>query len=157
MNPIEFARNLFLLRREHRMTIEDLAAALEVTPELICEWECAKTSPSLEQMNRLAKIYGIPLADIIRTPKPVDHIPEPEPEPEPMTAVPEPDEPEKEAEPTPEEPATPERKRPALWEIVIIALLVLIIAAALIFLLKPEWFPLRDLLGTWSVLKGLRP
>ena len=70
MNPIEFAHNLFSLRMERHMTVETLAEALGVTPEIVCEWECAKTSPSLDQMNRLAKVYGIPLDEIIRNPKP---------------------------------------------------------------------------------------
>ena len=82
MNSIEFARNLVLLRREHRMTIEDLASAMEVSVELVCQWECAKTSPTLDQMNRLAKVYGIPLAEVIRSPKPADTVPAPAPIPE---------------------------------------------------------------------------
>ncbi len=141
MNPIEFAKNLFLLRRAHRMTIEDLAAAMEVTPELVCKWECAKISPTLEQMNRLAKVYGIPLADIIRSPKPVDVSSNTEPDPkEEPTPQPKPEEPEQIPAPTP-------KKKPFWWEILIIVLLVLIIAAAVVFLVKPEWFPFQKFLG----------
>lgn len=162
MNSIEFARNLFLLRRAHKMTVEDLAAALEVTPEIVCEWECAKTSPTLDQMNRLAKVYGVPLSDVIRSPKPVDEEvftpesgiaeePEPEPEPETMSepkTVPE------ESSETAEPPAGAARKKtPALWEILIVVLLLLIIAAALVFLIRPEWFPFRDLLGAWRIIQ----
>ncbi len=152
MNPIEFARNLFLLRREHRMTIEDLASAMEVTPETVCEWECAKTSPSLEQMNRLAKVYGIPLADVIRSPKPVNAAPPPEPDPEPAKneeSVPQPvcDEAEQKTEPQ------PKKKKSVWWEILVIILLLLIIAASLTFLIKPEWFPFRELLGMWHTLR----
>lgn len=154
MNPIEFARNLFLLRREHRMTIEDLAAAMEVTPEVVCEWECAKTSPSLEQMNRLAKVYGIPLADVIRNPKPINTAPTPEPIPEPKMEEPAP-QPEPET-PEPEPTPQPKKKKPTWWEILVILLLILIIAAAVVFLIKPEWFPFRELLGMWHLYNPIK-
>ena len=141
MNPIEFARNLFALRMERRMTIEALAEALEVSPELICEWECAKTSPSLDQMNRLAKIYAIPLDEIIRNPKPhapmdlppVEQVPPPQPE---QAEQPE-EEPEILLENTESEPKKPNR----LLDGIIIALILGVIAAATVFLIKPEWFP----------------
>ena len=152
MNPIEFARNLFLLRRSQHMTIEELAEALEVSVETVCAWECAKTSPSLDQMNRLAKVYGVPLADIIRNPKPMDEIPEPVAEETPLSK--ETEEPLSEAEeelPAPVPEATPRRgrkkKKVLWWEILVIALLLIIIAAALTFLIKPEWFPLVQFLG----------
>lgn len=150
MNPIEFARNLFLLRRENKMTVEELADALQVTPERICEWECAKTSPSLEQMNRLAKIYGIPLSDVIRTPKPMDEVPVEEfpdviAESEPVEEVPEAE------EPAPC-PSAPKKKKAAAWEIIIILLLLLIIAAATLFLIKPEWFPLKQFFASAAAL-----
>lgn len=151
MNPIEFARNLFLLRREHKMTVEDLADALQVTPELICEWECAKTSPSLEQMNRLAKIYGIPLADVIRTPKPMEEVPE-EIFPDVSAAEAEAKEEKPAEEPLPA-PA-PKKKKVAAWEIIVIVLLLLIIAASVTFLIKPEWFPLKELFSSVTALKS---
>lgn len=150
MNPIEFARNLFLLRKEHNMTIEDLSVALEVTPELICEWECAKTSPTLDQMNRLAKVYGIPLAEVIRTPKPRT---EPEPVPTPVDVVPEPEPVEESPVPEQEEEPVPPKKKPAVWEIIVIIVLILIIGAGIVFLVRPEWFPLKNLLGAWSLLQ----
>lgn len=145
MNPIEFARNLFTLRMEHKMTAEDLAEALGVTPETVCEWECAKTSPSLDQMNRLAKVYGIPLDQVIRNPKPPrEDLPEPPapfvpaPAPEPVAA-----EPEDEALPAPEEPPMPGRKkeRGRLAEAIVLLLLLGIITAATLLLVKPQWLP----------------
>ncbi len=151
MNPIEFARNLFLLRRANRMTIEELAQAMEVTPEVVCAWECAKTSPSLDQMNRLAKVYGVPLAEIIRNPKPMDEIPEPAPEEKPFAEDLATDAEAPEEAPIPEpESAEPRRgrtKKVLWWEIAIIVLLLAIIGASLTFLIKPEWFPLVQWLG----------
>ena len=148
MNPIEVARNLFLLRREHSMTIEDLANAMEVTPELICEWECAKTSPTLEQINRLAKVYGVGVSDIIVAPKQTD-LPESEfPAPQPA------EEPTEEAATEASEPEAPSPKKRGIkaWEVLVIVLLLLIIFAAAIFLIKPEWFPLKHLFGAWISL-----
>ncbi len=161
MNPIEFARNLFLLRREHGMTIEELGLALEVSPEIICEWECAKTSPTLEQMNRLAKVYGIPLAQVIRSPKSGDEPPASIPTPEGLEgsgfsseSAPE-AEPESSEEPSTEPPADPDpkKKKGALWEILVILLLLLIIGAALVFLIRPEYFPFRELFGARAILR----
>lgn len=144
MNPIEFARNLFTLRMERRMTVETLAEALGVTPEIICEWECAKTSPSLDQMNRLAKVYGIPLDEIIRNPKPhkpveIPPVPAEEPEVAPAPA----EEAELPAEETMEEiPVEAPPKARRRWvDGIVIGLLLAIIAAATVFLIKPEWFP----------------
>lgn len=151
MNPIEFARNLFLLRRANRMTIEELAQAMEVTPEVVCAWECAKTSPSLDQMNRLAKVYGVPLAEIIRNPKPIDEVPEPIPEekPEEEAVAEDTATPQEEPSPTPEAtaPRRGRKKKVQWWEIAIIVLLLAIIGASLTFLIKPEWFPLVQFLG----------
>lgn len=152
MNAIEFARNLFSLRMERRMTIEDLADALGVPPETVCEWECAKTSPSLDNMNKLAKLYGIPLDEIIRNPKPHDNIPVPPPapaeEPEEMPS-------EEEPLPEPEKPASPRRaakkKRPEAWELATIILLLAIIAMALFYLFNPERFPISNLKGSWTI------
>lgn len=149
MNSIEFARNLFGLRTERGLSIEDLAAALGATPELICEWECAKTSPSLDMMMRLSELYGVPLDELIRNPKPhtpvippppiwqEEPIEEPTPEPE---AKMEPEEPEGSAKHGrhAEEP----RGKPHIWEILIIVLFLVIIGVAVFFLFRPDLFPL---------------
>ena len=144
MNPIEFARNLFTLRMERKWTVERLAAELEVTPELVCEWECAKTSPSLDQMNRLAKIYGIPLDEIIRNPKSREEIPAPEPiSQEPEALAPE--------ETAAEEPAAPveepkkKYRSPKVSDIIVIILLLIVIFGALLLLVRPDLFPF----GAW--------
>lgn len=149
MNSIEFARTLFTLRMERKLTVEELAEAMNVAPGVICEWECAKTSPSLDTMNKLAKFYGIPLDEIIRNPKPKE-IPKVEAKP------PE----EAEPEPAPEEAPAPEavpvteaspaggrrgkKRKIAFWEILIIVLLLAIIGAAVFFLFRPDLFPLPD-------------
>lgn len=150
MNPIEFSRNLFALRMEHKMSVEELAELLNVAPEAICEWECAKTSPTMDQMDRLAKIYRIPLDEIVRTvrPRPEIVVPPPQelPEEEPVAE-------EAPAEEIPvEEPEVPAEEPPALprrgkkprskwWDVAVIALLLAIMAAATVFLIKPEWMP----------------
>lgn len=145
MNPIEFARNLFTLRMERKWTVERLAAELEVTPELVCEWECAKTSPSLDQMNRLAKIYGIPLDEIIRNPKPREEIPAPEP----ISQEPEASASEEVPAEEPVAPAEEESKKkyrsPKVSDIIVIILLLIVIFGALLLLARPDLFPF----GAW--------
>lgn len=149
MNPIEIARNLFLLRTRRGMTVEELAAALDVAPERICEWECAKVSPSMDQMIRLAHLYGVKLDEIVRTPQPESEptenaIPteEPSPSTEPTAA-------------TNEEPPAPRRSRrrsrehpPKAWEIAVILLILMVIAAAVLFLLRPDLLPLPQISDT---------
>ena len=145
MNPIEFAKHLFPLRREHRMTIEDLASAMEVTAETVCEWECAKKSPTLDQINRLAKVYGVPLSEIIQSPKPVAEPPKPTQAPAQPKEEPTVTEAPKNTEYIPKRGK--KKQKPAVWEILVIVLLLLIIAASLTFLIKPEWFPFLQYLG----------
>ncbi|MBP3301412.1 MAG: helix-turn-helix transcriptional regulator [Clostridia bacterium] len=151
MNPIEFSTNLFALRRENNLSVEELANLLNVTPEIICEWECAKTSPTMEQMDRLAKIYRIPLDQIVRNPKPRKEVPLPEEAPpvqEPISVdLPEEDpQPEAEIVEEAEEEVLPlprrGKKSRSKWvDVVVIALLLGIIAAATVFLINPQWFP----------------
>lgn len=149
MNSIAFAKHLFLLRRDHHMTVEDLASAMEITPELVCEWECAKKSPTLDQINRLSKIYGMPVSDVIQSPKPARPAPVPEePEPEAQPEVEKSEEAKKESAEEYTLKRGRKKKKPAAWEILIIVLLLLIIAASLTFLIKPEWFPFLQYLGS---------
>ena len=147
MNSIEFARTLFTLRMERKLTVEELAEAMNVAPGVICEWECAKTSPSLDTMNKLAKFYGIPLDEIIRNPKPKE-IPKVEAKPleEPETAPEEAPAPEAvpAAESIPAGGRRGKKRKVAFWEILIILLLLAIIGAAVFFLFRPDLFPLPD-------------
>ena len=133
--------------------MEDLAEALSVTPETVCSWECARTSPTLEQMTRLAKLYGIPLDAVIRAPRLRKDEPEPEPAEEPKAeAIPEAET--VVAEETPEdgqpeeipEPAPRRRrkqKRVTGWDVLIVGLLLSIMGIALYLLLNPEILPLK--------------
>ena len=147
MNSIEFARTLFTLRMERKLTVEELAEAMNVAPGVICEWECAKTSPSLDTMNKLAKFYGIPLDEIIRNPKPKE-IPKVETKPleEPETSPEEAPSPEAvpAAESIPAGGRRGKKRKVAFWEILIIVLLLAIIGAAVFFLFRPDLFPLPD-------------
>ena len=139
MNPIEFARNLFSLRMEQGWTVEDLAAWLDVTPETVCEWECAKSTPTMEQSMRMAQLYGVTLDEIVRNPKPHD-VP-PVPEPEPIAEEPEEEFETDDEAPEEEPPAEAPRGKIKGWEIAVIILLLLIIAAAVFFLIRPDLMP----------------
>lgn len=153
MNSIEFARNLFSLRMERKLSVEDLATRLGVTPEQVCEWECARTSPTVEQMLRLSRVYGVGLEEIVRPAQIRDpEEPPKEPEPEiPAAPAPQPADPIP-APPAPEEPApAPQKKRVRWWEILIALLLVLTIAGTVTFLCVPDLF---QSIGEWFVSMG---
>lgn len=148
MNSIEFARNLFALRMEHGYSVEALAEAMELSPELICEWECAKTSPTLDNMMKLASVYGISLVEIVRPATPHEYTgPIPE-APKEEVAEEEPiaeenDEDLEEEEEFEEFFETPEKRgRPELWEILVIVILLFLIGSAVFFLFRPDLFPL---------------
>lgn len=134
MNPIEFARNLFALRMERGYTVDQIAEVLGVTPEEVCAWECARSTPSLDQSNRLARFYQIPLDEIIRNPKPHDFavLPDPpQPEPEPVVHP---------AEEKPSEVPLKRRRRPkfTVWDGVVIGLILAVIGVALYLILHPD-------------------
>ena len=54
-----FGENLINLRKQNRMTQEEVAEKLEITRQTVSNWELDQTKPDLEQLKGLSKLYKI--------------------------------------------------------------------------------------------------
>lgn len=59
MNKLD--ERLYTLRREHKLTQEDVASTLGVTRQTISNWENGSAQPTIDKAIILARIYGISL------------------------------------------------------------------------------------------------
>jgi len=53
------------LRKEKKLTQDQLAEQLHVTRQAISNWEIGKTQPDVETLTQLAKIFGVSVERII--------------------------------------------------------------------------------------------
>ena len=53
------------LRKEKKMTQDELAAKLNVTRQAVSNWEMGKTQPDVETLTQLAEIFGVSVERII--------------------------------------------------------------------------------------------
>ena len=53
------------LRKEKKLTQDQLAEQLHVTRQAISNWEMGKTQPDVETLTQLAKIFGVSVERII--------------------------------------------------------------------------------------------
>ncbi|MDR0946806.1 MAG: helix-turn-helix transcriptional regulator [Ruminococcus sp.] len=63
------ANRLFALRAKHNLTPEELAKILSCSPDEIKAWERAESSPSLEQIVELSRLYNVSADEIAGTVK----------------------------------------------------------------------------------------
>jgi len=63
---IEIANRLVQLRKAHGYSQESLAAALGISRQAVSKWERAESSPELENVLELARIYGITLDALLK-------------------------------------------------------------------------------------------
>ena len=61
MNKNEFGNFLAKLRNENKLTQEQLGEKLNVGSKTISKWECGISSPDLNTLCELAKIYNLSL------------------------------------------------------------------------------------------------
>jgi len=59
------AKNLIALRKKNNLTQNDLAEKLNYSDNAISRWEHAEVTPSIETLQQIANIYGVPLRTII--------------------------------------------------------------------------------------------
>lgn len=57
----ELAERLKTYREKAGLTIEQLAAKLEINEETVAEWECGSSSPDAEMLVKLSSIYEVPV------------------------------------------------------------------------------------------------
>lgn len=62
---IEIADRLVALRREHRLSQEELASQLGVSRQAVSKWERAESSPDTDNLIALARLYGISLDELL--------------------------------------------------------------------------------------------
>ncbi len=60
-----FKNNLKSLRKENKITQQDLAKALHITLKTISHWETGYTEPSISQILELADFFHVDLEDLL--------------------------------------------------------------------------------------------
>ena len=61
-----FGRSLRSLREDAALTQEDLCAKIDYSRVQIAYWETGISTPSLEALIRLEKVFGLPAGDLVR-------------------------------------------------------------------------------------------
>ena len=61
-----FSKNLKRLRTAKRMTQEQTAQALSISPQTVSRWECGTSQPDIAMLPRLARLYGVTVDDLYR-------------------------------------------------------------------------------------------
>ena len=56
---IENANRLAELRRSHGLSQEELAERMHVSRQAVSKWEAAQTTPDLEKILMLGKLFGV--------------------------------------------------------------------------------------------------
>lgn len=60
------AENLISLRKKHGLTQNDLAEKLKYSDNTISRWEHAEITPSVETLEKIAEIYGVPIESLLK-------------------------------------------------------------------------------------------
>ncbi len=60
------AENLVSLRKEHKLTQNELAEKLNYSDNTISRWEKSEITPSIETLVQIAEIYNVPLETLLK-------------------------------------------------------------------------------------------
>ena len=60
---MKFSDNLIKLRKKEGLSQEELANKLDVSRQTISKWEAGQTTPELEKLRNLAKLFNISVDD----------------------------------------------------------------------------------------------
>ncbi|MDD4531823.1 MAG: helix-turn-helix domain-containing protein [Bacilli bacterium] len=71
---IELANRLIEFRKKHNLSQEQLANKLHVSRQTISKWERSESSPDTDNLIELAKLYNIPLDDLLNCQKDIDAV-----------------------------------------------------------------------------------
>ena len=72
--PSFFATQIRLLRKQMKLTQKDVADALQIERSTYAFYETGKTTPSLETLCKLSKVYGIPVDDLLKDKRVSTHL-----------------------------------------------------------------------------------
>ncbi|MEE0435272.1 MAG: helix-turn-helix domain-containing protein [Peptococcaceae bacterium] len=68
-NPNEqknhLAYNLATLRKQHRLTLEEVAERIGVTRQAVAKWETGESMPDIVNCDALAALYDVSLDDLV--------------------------------------------------------------------------------------------
>ena len=113
MDSKELGKRISELRKKNNMSQQDLADKLNVSNKTISKWECGNGLPDVIALNNMANIFGITLDELMNSNEPA----------------------EKTEEPAVQHPKAEKRKRPILWTVLIISVVVIIaVSSVLCFL-----------------------
>ena len=69
---MEFREKLYALRKERKMSQEDLAAVLGVSRQAVQKWEAGSTSPDMKNLVALSRHYDISLDTLLKDDMPLE-------------------------------------------------------------------------------------
>lgn len=68
---IEIANRLIELRKRHGYSQEELGDKIGVSRQAVSKWESGESSPTIENIIALSKLYGVRIDEILDTDKPL--------------------------------------------------------------------------------------
>lgn len=60
------ALNLYNLRKESRITVEQFAEDLDVSTRIVYDWESGKKCPTIERLIKIAYYFGVKIDSILQ-------------------------------------------------------------------------------------------
>ena len=60
------AQNIIDLRKEHNLTQGELASKLNYSDNTVSRWEHAEITPSVETLEEIAKLFSVPVEDLLK-------------------------------------------------------------------------------------------
>jgi Predicted transcriptional regulators len=62
---MNIGKNIQNLRKEAKMTQEELAAKLNVTHQAVSNWERSRTQPDIDTITKIAEVFNITIEEVI--------------------------------------------------------------------------------------------
>lgn len=69
---LELGKRFIEFRKRNNLSQEELANKLKVSRQSICNWESGDSSPSIDYLQDMAKLYNVTIDDLINVNKPID-------------------------------------------------------------------------------------
>ena len=65
VKTVELNEKLISLRKDKKMSQQDLAEALNVSRQAVSRWEVGIAIPSMDNLLALSKLFGVPLNELV--------------------------------------------------------------------------------------------